>query len=80
MTAGHVTQEQLEILDRGDAKTEQFVEEMTEDMGQILWVRGLTRLQNQASAHRKKANNTYVVFFKQHCYFKQLQFIMYYFT
>jgi Plasma membrane calcium transporter ATPase C terminal len=45
--AGTVTQEQLEIIDRGDSSTKQFAEELNEDMGQILWVRGLTRLQNQ---------------------------------
>lgn len=47
MTAGTVTQEQLEIIDRGDTSTQEFVENLNEDMGQILWVRGLTRLQNQ---------------------------------
>ena len=47
MTAGNVTPEQLEIIDRGDISTQQFNEELSEDMGQILWIRGLARLQNQ---------------------------------
>ena len=47
--AGGMTKEEVEILDRRDAKSQQYVDELNEDMGQILWVRGLTRLTNQVS-------------------------------
>ena len=49
MTLGTVTEEQIQRLDRQEITGTDLAADMMQEAGQILWVRGLTRLQNQVS-------------------------------